>query len=400
MSDPLRTQIYTNLIIKDTEELLEIWHSGDTSEWNEAVFEIVKEILIERLGYVPPQSNEAQVLHLIGNIERLIDNNELDKALSECELALQMTPYSATVYNYRGEIYDQMGQLENAIFNYQRAIQFDPELKEAWDNLLDVEAELEEEFEESAAKQHLDQALEYANNDELEKALKECEAAKLTMPRIAIAYNYLGLILQTLDQLEPAIEAYLKAVQFNPRFYAARENLANARVRWEEEQYLRMTNLVPNENEEQSVTNSEYEKSHDTEKVKDGFPVPGWVYLDANSFLLIGWPGYRNRPGRSGYDPLERDFEYAHMQGVIFRKLITRKFRTRNPVYLIFMTFMGVLYFLYGAVPFTLGNGIGFLTGVISSPYLVVGTALLINVYLSLWLEKAGENEDNGYTFF
>jgi hypothetical protein len=40
------------------------------------------------------------------------------------------------------------------------------------------------------------------------------------------------------------------------------------------------------------------------------------------------------------------------------------------------------------------------LAGIINSPYLVIGIALLINVYLSLKLEKAGEYEDNGYTFF
>ena len=40
MSDTLRAQIYNNLIIKDTEELLEIWQSGDTSAWNEEVLNL------------------------------------------------------------------------------------------------------------------------------------------------------------------------------------------------------------------------------------------------------------------------------------------------------------------------------------------------------------------------
>ncbi len=400
MSDTLRAQIYNNLIIKDTEELLEIWQSGNTSEWNEQVFEIVKEILVKRLGYVPPQSNEIQVLQILSNVERHIDNNELDKALAECELAIQMSPDSAIAHNYRGEIYEQMGQLENAITNYQRAIQLDLELDEAWGNMLALEPELTEEFEESLNKQRLDWALEYAYNDNTEKAMQECEMAMSSMPSIAIAHNYLGMVLQTLGRLEPAIDSYLKAIQLNPRFYAARENLANARVVWEEEQYIRMTNIVPDENEEESETNSEVDISLDSEIADSENPIPGWMYLDANAFLLTGWPGHRTRPGRTGYDPLDRDFEYAHMQGMIFRRLITRTFRTRNPVYLILMAYIGVLYVSYGILVFTLGNWYGVFTGILSSPYLVVGIALLINVYLSLRLEKLGEHEDNGDTFF
>jgi superkiller protein 3 len=400
MSDTLRAQIYNNLIIKSTEELLEIWHSGDTTAWTEDAFEIVKEILVKRLGYVPPQSNEAQALQVLANIEEHIDNGELDKALSQCDLAIQLNPNSAIAHNYRGEIYDEMRQIENAITNYQRAIQLDPELEDAWHNLLSIEPDLEEEFEGSLTKQRLDWALEHAYDGESEKAIQECEMAMSAMPSLAIAYNYLGMVLQTLDQLEPAIDAYLKAIQLNPRFYAARENLANARILWEEEQYLRMTNVAPSGNEEAIESNTEFAESSDDEIVEGENPIPGWIYLDANAFLLPGWPGHRTRPGRTGYDPLDRNFEYAHMQGVIFRQLMIGKFRTRNVIYLIFMSFVGVLYSLYGALAFTLGNWYGVLTGIISSPYLIIGIALLINVYLSLRVEKSSEQEDNGFTFF
>jgi tetratricopeptide (TPR) repeat protein len=71
--------------------------------------------LVKRLGYVPPQSSEAQVLQTLDNVERHIDNNELDKALSECEIAIQLDPNFALTYNYRGEIYEQMGRLNTPI---------------------------------------------------------------------------------------------------------------------------------------------------------------------------------------------------------------------------------------------------------------------------------------------
>ena len=69
MSYDLRKQIYNNLIIKETEDLLEIWLKGDINEWKDDVFEIVKEILLERLGYLPPQSVQIQITQLgsLGN---------------------------------------------------------------------------------------------------------------------------------------------------------------------------------------------------------------------------------------------------------------------------------------------------------------------------------------------
>jgi hypothetical protein len=38
--------------------------------------------------------------------------------------------------------------------------------------------------------------------------------------------------------------------------------------------------------------------------------------------LMVGQPGYRTRPGRSGYDPLETNLEAAHVIGVLLRKLL------------------------------------------------------------------------------
>lgn len=402
MSDELRTQIYNNLILRDTEDLLEIWQSANTDEWSDDVFDILKDILIERLGYVPPQPAEKQVPQILRKVEKHLDRNELDLAVSQCELAIQTDPNSAIAYNYLGEIHDQQGQLELAIFNYQRAVQLDEEFKQAWENLFGVEAELEDEFERSSAKQHLDQALEYAYDDEPEKAREECELARSTLPGIAIAHNYLGMILQTLDQLEPAIASYLKAIQLNPRFYAARENLANARVRLEEEQYLRAANRPLEEIMEAIETGKESNNNLVAEGEQDGVPIPGWWYLDANAFLLKGWAGHRTRPGRSGYDPLDRDFELAHVEGVVIRRLLTRTFRTRNPFYLLVMTFLGIFYswpfFCFPVIFIGDVNAIPMM--IMGIPYLIIGIAFLVNVILSLQLISSGEYNDEESTFF
>jgi hypothetical protein len=40
---------------KETDELLEIWRSGEHKEWTEVALDVVKEILLDRLGEIPPE---------------------------------------------------------------------------------------------------------------------------------------------------------------------------------------------------------------------------------------------------------------------------------------------------------------------------------------------------------
>ena len=162
ISNNLRAQIYSNLRLKETEDLLGIWHEENTDEWDKLAFEIIREILIERLGYIPEPPVEKQAMKMLNSSNDYLQKGNLKMALEECELAIQMMPDLAIAYNKRGEIYDEMGNWENAIIDYQKAIQLDPEFEEAWDNMLSAEKDIEEVFQLSDTKQHLDQALEYA----------------------------------------------------------------------------------------------------------------------------------------------------------------------------------------------------------------------------------------------
>jgi len=62
MSEELRKQIHNNLGQKDTYELLEIWKTNDRVEWSDTAFEILEEILRERVKEIPPQ-NEPVLEH-------------------------------------------------------------------------------------------------------------------------------------------------------------------------------------------------------------------------------------------------------------------------------------------------------------------------------------------------
>jgi amino acid transporter len=69
MSNNLRSQIFSNLNIKETDELLEIWTTNDRVEWSNTAFDVIKEILEQRLGELPPQDEP-----IFEYVEREVDN--------------------------------------------------------------------------------------------------------------------------------------------------------------------------------------------------------------------------------------------------------------------------------------------------------------------------------------
>jgi hypothetical protein len=44
MQNDIRAQIKNNMMLKETEELLEIWQTGDTDEWEDEELEPSKEL--------------------------------------------------------------------------------------------------------------------------------------------------------------------------------------------------------------------------------------------------------------------------------------------------------------------------------------------------------------------
>jgi len=84
MSTEFRGQIYNELNLRETDDLLEIWRSNDHEEWSDIAFEVVKEILMKRLGEIPPQ-----VEPITEQMEEEEENSESqDDGLSEWEAKL------------------------------------------------------------------------------------------------------------------------------------------------------------------------------------------------------------------------------------------------------------------------------------------------------------------------
>ncbi|HCR71911.1 MAG TPA: hypothetical protein DIW23_10745 [Anaerolineae bacterium] len=76
MNKELREQIYKNLNIKETDELLDIWQTNDRVEWSDLAFEVLEEILKQRKVKLPKQK------------EPITEYKEEDENLEEWETKL------------------------------------------------------------------------------------------------------------------------------------------------------------------------------------------------------------------------------------------------------------------------------------------------------------------------
>jgi hypothetical protein len=103
----------------------------------------------------------------------------------------------------------------------------------------------------------------------------------------------------------------------------------------------------------------------------------------APSSSLQGFPGYRTRAGRSGLDPVDNDAESGHMAGVLLRRLLTGKLRTRNPFTLLLLAVLGlacIAPLLLAVLEALRGDLLPFGAWVLITISFLFGVALLLNL--------------------
>jgi tetratricopeptide (TPR) repeat protein len=80
--------------------------------------------------------------HLEQAIRYFDDTDEFNKALAECDAAIEIDPSLAEAHNLRGMILEEMDEPLKAIAAYKDALEIDPEYTEAQDNLSGLRDEL------------------------------------------------------------------------------------------------------------------------------------------------------------------------------------------------------------------------------------------------------------------
>lgn len=153
----------------------------------------------------------------------------------------------AETHNNQGLLYYKKGQIEEAIAEYTRAIEFNPKCAKAYSNrglaLHDIghyDTAIEDctkaiELDPSAALAFNNRGLAYDKKGKLDEAVADFTQAIQLAPYLALAYNNRGLIYCDKEQLNAAIADCTKAIELDPKLALAYNTRAQAY--WKNRQY-------------------------------------------------------------------------------------------------------------------------------------------------------------------
>jgi len=187
----------------------------------------------------------ATAYYNLGNVLR--DQNKLMEAVESYRRALELNPQYATAYYNLGNVLRDQNKLTEAVESYRRALELNPHYATAYYNLgialrdqnklMEAEQayrraiELNPQF----ASPHIGLGSIFIEQKELTEAEQAYRRALSLPDQKAIpasvhtlAHNNLGYILQQQGDLQAAITEYNQAIQLDPNFATARNNLREA----------------------------------------------------------------------------------------------------------------------------------------------------------------------------
>ncbi len=134
------------------------------------------------------------------------DRGELDEAVQQYSLALQKDPAYALAHINLGIIYYSQGSVDKAVKQFRKAIENNPGFSKAHYNLGRV----------------------FHSRGNVKEAVEQYEIAIKIIPDYPEAHNNLGAIYKSMGLLDKAIEHFLASVNINPESPNAHNNLGSA----------------------------------------------------------------------------------------------------------------------------------------------------------------------------
>ncbi|MCB9458333.1 MAG: tetratricopeptide repeat protein [Anaerolineaceae bacterium] len=161
---------------------------------------------------------------------------QYEEAIADYNQAINLEPQYAFAFNSRGIAYMELGQYEEAIADYSQAISLDPQYTLAYNNRGIIYLELgqyEEAITDFTQAINLDPQLTLAYNNrgntfselqQYEEALTDYNQAINLDLQYTDAYNNRGNLYAKLQQYEKAIADYTKAISLDPQYAIAYNN--------------------------------------------------------------------------------------------------------------------------------------------------------------------------------
>jgi tetratricopeptide (TPR) repeat protein len=184
---------------------------------------------------VTPSADE----HLDMGIDYL-DQGQFDQAITEFQTAIQLDPDGAKAHYNLGLAYQKQDKLDEAAAAYQEAIQLDPDLDEVHNNLglvYDTQGKPEQavaEYQEAIRidpdddTAHYNLALFYYRQGQLDQAIAEYKEAVRVNPDNTDAYYNMGRAYYEQDKLDEAIVAWKESIRIEPADSMAHNNVGRA----------------------------------------------------------------------------------------------------------------------------------------------------------------------------
>jgi tetratricopeptide (TPR) repeat protein len=172
----------------------------------------------------------------------LSQKGQLDEAVAQYQKALEINPNYELAHNNIGEILFQKGQIDEAMAQYQKALEANPNCDLAHNNLGNVlfqKGQVEEAIIEyqkafginpNLAEAHSNLGNALSQKGQIDEAMAQYQKALEIDPNDAEAHNNLGNALVPRGQMEDAMAHYQKALEINPNYAEAHYNLGNALV--------------------------------------------------------------------------------------------------------------------------------------------------------------------------
>jgi tetratricopeptide (TPR) repeat protein len=136
-------------------------------------------------------------------ILELFSNGQIQEALDAVEVLIKDYPNESLLFNISGACYAGLGQFDDAVKDYEKAIAIKPDYSKAHFNL-------------GCTLQELGQ---------LDASAKSFEKALVIEPNYAEAHNNLGITLKDLRQLDAAVKSFKKAIAIKPDYVEAHYSL-------------------------------------------------------------------------------------------------------------------------------------------------------------------------------
>ena len=174
----------------------------------------------------------------INSIIALFSSGQVQEALDAVAVLIKDYPNEALLFNISGAFYQAIGQLDESVKSFEKAVTINSDYAEAHYNL-GVTLQQLGQFE-AAMKSYkqalaIKQAYPNAHNNlgtmlqelgQLDAAVKSYEQAIAIKPDYAEAYNNLGNVLRELGQLDAGVKNLKTALALKPDYISAHHNLS------------------------------------------------------------------------------------------------------------------------------------------------------------------------------